>query len=136
MMCTLSIYFMPLFCLKTLFKNHKITYAMRKNDKICNQENMEYKPLHRTCNNLIQDFFAKDINSIINFIDKSLIKMFTTKTTKQQLCMFHAICFKASTHFFLQVVATHPSHHRNLQQQPCCITSNVAQACTSNTICG
>ena len=38
--------------------------------------------------------------------------------------------------FFLQAVATHPSHHRNLQQQPCCITSNVAQACASNTICG
>jgi hypothetical protein len=109
---------------------------MRKNDKICNEENMEHKPLHRTCNDLIQDFFAKDINSNINLFDKSLIKMFTTKTTKQQLCMFHEICFKASTHFFLQVVATHPSHHRNLQQQPCCITSNVAQACTSNTICG
>ena len=73
---------------------------MRKNDKICNEENMEYKPLHRTCNDLVQDFFAKDINSNINLFDKSLIKMFTTKTTKQQLCMFHAICFKVSTHFF------------------------------------
>ena len=85
---------------------------------------------------LFRTFFAKDINSNINLFDTSLINMFTTKTTKQQLCMFHAICFKVSTHFFLQVVATHPSHHHNLQQQPCCITSNVAQACTSNTICG
>ena len=72
---------------------------MRKNDKICNEENMEYKPLHRTFNNLIQDFCAKDINSKINSIDKSSIKMFTPKTTNQQLCMFHASCFKVTTLF-------------------------------------
>jgi hypothetical protein len=65
---------MPLFCLKTLFKNHRITYAMRKMMKFVMKKTWNTSPYTGLAITLFRTFFAKDINSNINFIDKSSIK--------------------------------------------------------------
>ena len=51
--------FYAIFLFEKIIEKSEDNLGNEKNDKICNEENMEYKPLRRTCNNLIQDFFCK-----------------------------------------------------------------------------
>jgi hypothetical protein len=72
---------MPLLCLKTSLKNHRITYA-RKNVEICINKTWSTSPYAGLAITLFRTFLQKTFTPNENCINNSM-KMLTPKTTNQ-----------------------------------------------------